>query len=178
MGVGMVASIEQLSYPFQITGFWFTVAGTALALAGLVWAIIAAKRAKGAREQAGEARDAAIRLGRVTQLGDLIGEMQELQTMLARADFGAVTSKSNQLRGRVVRFKEEAYTELGEVEMEKLDLAREQLTSVVEFLASSKGQEEFKVAQIQKAYGNANEALNFAVARHGQSEESSHGRRS
>ena len=44
--------------------------------------------------------------------------------MLARMDFPAIAGKANLLRGRVAKFKTEAYTELGDEEKDDPDLAR------------------------------------------------------
>ncbi len=159
---------ESLPYWGQWLGLATTLVGTAVGIAGLVWAWIAAKRAAGAREQAELARKAATRLGRIAQLGDLIADMHELQTMLARKDFAAIAGKANLLRGRIVRFKAEAYIELGDEEKEDLDLARKQLETTAEVAALGKASETHRMGKIQLGYGQANEALNRVVAIHGQ----------
>lgn len=165
----MNGDAQNLSYFAQWFGLITTVLGAGLGGASVVAACVAARRALGAREQAELAKQAATRLGRIVQLGDLIGDMQELQIMLARADFLAIAGKANLLRGRIVRFKSEAYSELSEEENESLDLARDQLQAIVKRSVSRRGGNEFKAGQIQTAYGVAYEALNQVVAIHGQS---------
>jgi hypothetical protein len=156
---------ESLSHTAQWIGFVATVLGLAVGIGSLAWAWVAASRAKGAREAAQSARQAAIRLGRVAQLGDLIADVQELQTMLAREDLTAVSSKANHLRGRIVRLKSQAYTELRLEEQENLDAARDQLQLIVD-KATGKASQEHKIREIQRAYGLANEALNRVAAIH------------
>ena len=81
---------ESLSYAAQLIGFVASVLGTLVGVGAFVAAWIAAARAKSARQ-------AAIRLGRIAQLGDLIADMQELQAMLARTDFASIAGKANLL---------------------------------------------------------------------------------
>ncbi len=154
---------QTLSYTAQWIGLAATVLGLAVGIGSLVAAWVAASRAKGAREAAESARQAATRLGRIAKLGDLIGDMQELQTMLARADLHAIAGKANLLRGRIVRLKSEAYTELRFDEQENLDLARGHLAAIVK-VATGKASQEHKSAQIHLGYGVANEALNRVFA--------------
>jgi hypothetical protein len=164
----MDGSVDNLPYGIQWLGLAATLVGTGLGAASLVWAIKAAVRAKSAREMANQARAAAVRAGRVAHLSDLIADMQELQAMLARCDFLAIAGKANLLRGRIVRFKAEAYNELGVEEKENLDLARGHLEGVAKVAATSTANEESKAGRVQLGYGNANEALNKVVAIHRQ----------
>ncbi len=138
----MYGAAQNLSYWTQSLGLAATLLGTVLGAGSLIWAYLAAQRAMGAREAAELAALAATRLGRIAQLGDLIADMQELQPMLARADFPAIAGKANLLRGRVVRFKTEAYTELADQATESLDLAREQLQIIAKVAATSKAGDE------------------------------------
>jgi len=158
---------QTLSYTAQWIGLVATGLGLAVGIGSLAAAWVAASRAKGAREAAESARQAAIRLGRIAKLGDLIGDMQELQTMLARADLHAIAGKANLLRGRIVRLKSEAYTELMFEERGNLDLARDHLELIVK-TATGKARQEHKIGEIQRAYGAANEALNKVAALHAQ----------
>ena len=162
---------QNLPYYGQWLGLAATLFGAGLAAGSFYCAKLAARRAKAAGDKAELARQAATRLGRIAQLGDLIADMQELQTMLARTDFPAIAGKANLLRGRIVRFKTEAYNELREEESEKLDLAREQLQTMAEYAATGKASQENKTGRLQIAYGNAYEAMNAVVAIHGQKAE-------
>jgi len=83
---------ESLPYMTQVAGFVATVAGAALSAFSFLFAWLAAHRAKAARE-------AAIELGRIAQIGDIVADMQELQTTVARRNFAAVADKVNLLRG-------------------------------------------------------------------------------
>src|SRR3970040_276424 len=112
---------------WQWWGVFATLLGAVLSLVGVFVSGWAVWNAKGAKQQAQLAREAAIRMGRVTQLSDLIAEMQELQTMLARRDFESIAAKCSHLRGRVVRFKKESYNLLGQDENADLDMTRDQL---------------------------------------------------
>jgi len=67
---------ESLPYMTQVAGFVATVAGAALSAFSFLFAWLAAHRAKAARE-------AAIELGRIAQIGDIVADMQELQTTVA-----------------------------------------------------------------------------------------------
>ena len=118
---------DNLPYWLQWVGLLATLGGAGVSLASLIWAIRAARSAKTASEEATLAKQAATRLGRVAQVGDLINDMQELQAMIARSDFPAIAAKASHLRGRVVRFKGESYTDLSEEEQQGLDSARDQL---------------------------------------------------
>ena len=111
----MLLALDNPAPILQWVGLVATLAGAWLAW----WAWW---RAKGAREQARLATEAAIRLGRVAHLSDLIADMREHQEMLARSDLAAVPAKCQHLRGRVVRFKTEAYTEMRDVERQNLVL--------------------------------------------------------
>ena len=148
--------------------YWAQSVGLAASVLGAGIACVAARRAKGAREQAEMAKQAATRLGRVAQLSDLIADMRELDAMLARADFPAIGMKANLLRGRIARFKTEAYTELGGQEREDLDLAREQLQAITKVAVGRTFKDETRKARIPLGYGNAYEALNRVFAIHGQ----------
>jgi len=163
----MGGAVPSVSHGAQWLGLIATLAGTVLGGLSFAFAMIAAWRAKGAREQARLAKEAAIRLGRIAQLGDLIADMQELQTMLARNDFPGIAGKGNLLRGRIVRFKAEAYPELTESEKQNLDLARGQLEVIVRVAAIGKARPERRQGDIQLGYGKAHEALNHVVAMHG-----------
>jgi len=149
----------------EFLGFAGTILGTGLAGLSLLWAILAARRALDASQQAKEAKHAAIRLGRIARLEDLMADMQELETMSAEADFHAVARKADRLRGRVARFKEEAYTVLTGDERASLDLAREQL-KIIQQSALGKAAKENKRARIQKGYGEAYEAVNRVFGVH------------
>jgi hypothetical protein len=150
----------------QWAGLWSTVVSAVFGFLGLIASVFAAVKAKGAKEQAAAAREAAVRAARVAELADLISEMQELQIMLARTDFAAIAAKCSHLRGRIARFKNQAYTELGENERAHLDVAREQMQILGRIAAVGKAKDETRTGQIQVAYGVANEALNSAVAIH------------
>ena len=145
---------------------WAQWLGLLATITGALLALWAGLKAKGAREQARAAKEAAVRLGRVAQLGDLIADMRELQEMLARGDLPGVAAKCQHLRGRVVRFKAEAYTELREEERQNLDLARRHLEEIGEVAAVGRGKESGRIGRIQLAYGKANEALNRVFAMH------------
>ena len=80
----MIAAAQSLSYFAQWVGLAATMSGAVFGAGSLIWAYVAARRAKGAREQAELARQAAVRSGRVARLGDLIADMQELQAMMRR----------------------------------------------------------------------------------------------
>lgn len=137
----------------QWIGLLATMVGTAFSL----WAVI---NSRGAKKQANLARQAAVRLGQIAQLGDLIAEMQELQVMLARTDFDSIVMKCNHLRGRVVRFKNEAYNDLSEEQAANLDGARAQLEIMSEVAVSIRATDSSRIGKIQLAYGRAHEALN------------------
>jgi len=62
--------------------------------------------------------------------------------------------------------KSEPYTEWTPEEQENLDLARGLLKYIVK-VATGKASSEHKIGQIQRGYGEANEALNRVAALHG-----------
>ncbi len=159
---------DNLPYYAQVIALVATLFGAVIGVFSLIWAVKAARRAKGAREAAELAHAAAARAGRVARLSDLIADMQELQAMLARTDFAAIAGKANLIRGRVARFKTEVYTELGDEEKLKLNLARSQLESIAKVATIGRARDEHRAGQIQLAYGVAHEALNTVVALHGQ----------
>ena len=165
----MGGAVPSVSHGAQWLGLVATLAGTVLGGLSFAFAMIAAWQAKGAREQARLAKEAAVRLGRIAQLGDLIADMQELQTMLARNDFPAIAGKANLLRGRVVPFKHEALMGLDDTERENLDLARAQLESIAKVAATGKASVKSRAGRIQVGFGRANEALNRVVGVHAQS---------
>lgn len=143
----------------QWVGLLATVLGAGLAF----WAALSAK---GAKEQATEAKLQAIRLGSVLRLGDLIFDMQELQAMISRKDFHSISAKCSHLRGRVVRFKTESYNLLSESAAADLDLVREQLEAIGRVAATGKGLDENRLGRIQLAFGHANESINRVFAIH------------
>lgn len=145
----------------QWFGLLATLVGTLFSIGAFISALFASSRAR-------EARDAAIRAGRVARLSELIEDMQELQTMLARSDFPAISAKCGHLRGRIARFKTEAYTKLREQEIQELDIAREQLEIIGTESLRGKLTETNRRIRIQTGFGKANEALNRIVASHGQ----------
>lgn len=139
---------------------WAEWAGLIATVVGTLFAFLAAMRAKGARVQANLAKEAAIRLGRIAQIIDMVGDLQELQTMLARQSFGAVADKCARLRGRVVRFKEEAYNDLSVKEAENLDSAGMQLEIIARVAAEGKDVARKRTESIQRAYRQLEVALN------------------
>ena len=156
--------MELLNHDVPPLGQWLGLVGT---FAGTAFALWAALSDKSAKKQAEEAKQAAIRLGRVLQLTDLLADMQELQLMLARMDFQALAAKSSHLRGRIVRFKTEAYNLLKPEAAESLDLARDQMESISN-AATQVGniRDETRIYRIQVALGHANESLNAVFAIH------------
>lgn len=148
---------DAIPNPGQWFGLLMTIAGTLLT----VWAVVSAR---GAKQQAREAKEAAIALGRVLQLSDLISDMQELQAMLARKDFDSIAAKCTHLRGRVVRFTHEAYNELSAIEHESLNLTRAQLEGITRVASVGKGLDENRIGKIQMAFGLANEELHKVFA--------------
>lgn len=137
----------------QWLGLATTVLGTGLAF----WAAPSATRAS---RIASEARAAAVRIGRTLELSDLLSDMQELHAMLARRDFESITAKASNLRGRVVRFKVQAYTLLLEEYASDLDTARTHLESIESEASSSRTVDATKILRISSAWGHAFEALN------------------
>lgn len=138
---------------WQWIGLFATLIGSVLAL----WAAVSAT---GAKRQATAARDSATRLGYVLQLSDLVLDMQELQTMLARHDYEAVAAKASHLRGRIVRFKTQAYNSIREDDAQNLDVARDQLEIIGRVASDWRGKPENRPGRIQIAFAAANEALN------------------
>jgi hypothetical protein len=90
--------------------------------------------------------------------------------------FDHVAAKANLLRGRIVRFTAEAYTELSGEQREKLNLARNQLESMVG-VAVGKAGDASKRGRIEIGYGEVLEAINVVVAVHGTKRESGNVRR-
>ena len=142
---------------WQWIGLFATILGTGMAF----WAALSARSAK---QQAMEAKEAAIRVGHVLQLSDLLQDMQELQTMLAREDFDAIGAKTSTLRGRIVRFKRESYNRLEEEDEKQLDRARDHLESITRTAANSQLKKENRTGRIQLAFAEVTEALNHVVA--------------
>ena len=147
--------------PFwQWFGWLATIAGTCLAL----WAALSAK---GAKQQAREAKEAAIRLGRVLELSDLINDLHELDAMIARAEFQAIAAKSGHLLGRVVRFKAETYNLLSATQSADLDRAREQLEQITRAAAKEgTAKDATRIGRIQIGVAEVNECLNRVFAIH------------
>lgn len=145
---------------WQWAGLVATFAGTLFAL----WAALSAKRAG---QRAEEAKDVAFRVGRVLQLSDLIDDLKEIQSMLARAEFQSIAAKASHLRGRVVRFRIEAYNELGNAERLSLATAREHLVIIGQEAVNRRLADVTRVERIQVAFGNLVDALNrvFALLR-------------
>lgn len=143
---------------------WLQWLGLVATLVGAAFSMWAALSAKSARKQAVLARQAAISLGRVTQLGDILSDMQELQTLITRGDFDGIAPKATHLRGRIVRFKEEAYSELSDDVMEHLDAARDQLREIEKASSVGAALPATRKGRIQVAYGHAMEHLNSVFA--------------
>jgi hypothetical protein len=78
----------------QWIGLCATLLGTLTAIASALLALYSARRAQSASASAALAAAAARRLGRVTQLGDLILDMQELQAMIRSGDDGFLSRQS------------------------------------------------------------------------------------
>ena len=140
---------------------WIGLFATILGMGMAFWAALSARSAK---QQAQEAKEAAIRIGHVLQLSDLLLDMQELQTMLAREDYEAIGAKTSTLRGRIVRFKRESYNSLGDDVAEQLDRARSHLKKITQAATNSKLKKQTRTERIQVAFAEVTEALNFVAA--------------
>jgi hypothetical protein len=160
---------QNLPYLHQLLSYVATVAGAILSLIGMVAAIYAARKAKGAKDAAVDAQRSAIRLGRIAQIGDLIGDMQELESMIAREDFAAISQKCARLTGRIARYKQEAYTDLSEEGAQHLDEAGAQLESLGKIASVGVGKPENRWGRLRLGYQNANKSLNsvFGIVRTG-----------
>ena len=142
---------------WQWVGIVVTIAGTALSC----WAALAAQSA---RKQAKRAAEAAVRLGRVVQAADLILELKELESLLVRGDLDAVVDKATHVRGRVARFRSEAYHELPESELGELLLATDQLARIASINAGRQ-QPANKTAAIRVALSDIALLLNAVAGR-------------
>lgn len=132
---------------WQWVGIAATVAGTGLSL----WAALAAWAAL---KQARLAADVARRLARIVQIADVLADLQEMETLVARGDLKSTTAKANLMRGRIARFgvRREAYDELSEEERNELLLSQEQLTKIP-LIVAGRQQVENKLAAIEIALG-------------------------
>src|ERR1700688_3561900 len=88
---------------------WIGLFGTLVGAGFSLWGVFSARSAK---QQASLARQAALRIGHITRIEDIIGEMRELEIFIARKDMELIAMKCNQLRSRVARFKPDAYNQL------------------------------------------------------------------
>lgn len=159
--------MDWLYNPVPNVGQWFGLFATFLGLAATFGAAVwAALRAKGAERQAKEARDAAIRLGSVLHLSDLLEDMQELQAMLAREDFDGLAAKAGTIRGRIERFgrQQSRYGLSTEETAQALDMAKGHLSIIIKVAAQWTGKPENRPRKIRIAVANAYEALNHAFA--------------
>jgi hypothetical protein len=150
---------------WQWIGLFATILGLAATFGAAVWAAL---RAKGAEKQSKQARDAAIRLGNVLHLSDLLEDMQELQAMLAREDFDGLAAKAGTIRGRIERFgRQQALYGLSTDETaQALDMAKGHLDVIMRAAAQWTGKPENRPGRIRIAVANAYQALTKAFANH------------
>jgi hypothetical protein len=88
-----------------------------------------------------------------------------MQAMLAHRYFEGIAAKAAQLRGRVIRFRKEAYNSFNEEQAADVDRAREQL-EIISDTAIHVGnmKDETRIQRIQSAFGQISEALNSVLA--------------
>lgn len=84
--------------------------------------------------------------------------------MIGRGDFRSLEAKCNLLRGRIVRFKTEAYTDFTVDDLQHLDIARAQLELIGEVAGDNRMSDARKTTRVQVGYGKANESLNCIMA--------------
>lgn len=90
-----------------------------------------------------------------------------MQGMLARRDFEEIAEKSARLRGRVIRFRAEAYNSLNEEQAAEIDRARGHLEIITDKATQSGNmKDETRIQHIQSAFGQISEALNAVLAVH------------
>lgn len=150
---------ESLPYTWQLVGFWATIIGTLLSLVSVGAAVVAAVQATGARDAARQARAAAIRLGRLATINDLIGDMHELQTLLISGSFDVIGVKATNLRGRVAGFKMEAYTELEGKQLTQLDNVLGQLEIIGRIAVRDPAGDGDRLARMRNGHSMAFDAL-------------------
>ena len=139
---------------------WAQWLGLLATVAGTVFALWAAISAKGAKQQAIEAKLAAVRLVRTLELSDLISEMQELYALFAQRDFESIYTKAFRLRGRVVRFSTQMRLLLSEEQATELDAVDKWLQSLTDIATTSKINDNTRIARIRFAVERAHDALN------------------
>ena len=140
---------------WQWAGLAATFAGTLLAL----WAALAAQSA---RTQAKRAVEAAVRLGTLFQIADLLAEVGELEIITTREDLELIEWKAGRVHGRIARFSHDVYDDLNLREREQLTLAREQLV-ILKTIAAGRKQAVNKLPLIRAAVGEVTVALNAVV---------------
>lgn len=140
---------------------WIGLLATLMATGLTVWAAVSAKRAQ---LRASEARDAAVQIGDIIQLTDLLQDLEELQGLLVREEFGSLAARANVIRGRIVRFKSRSYNLFTNVAV-ALDDVRDQLEEVRRVASEWTGKPENQPGRIQRAIALANEKLNEAIAK-------------
>lgn len=159
--------LREIPWHWQWIGLAATVLGAFLSLASFVAAWVSASRAKQARDNAERAWMVARRFSRLSQLVELLADMQELQTTIAFSKSPRmVAMKCDRLRGRVSRFRAECERDLTASQLEDLDRARTQLDIMSE--ASTDGSKKPNFNQLQIAFGSANEAIGRVAGSHSQ----------
>lgn len=159
--------LREIPWHWQWVGLFATVAGVALSIASVAGAWVSARRAKQARDAANRAWEAAKRLGRLAQLEELSGDMQELQSfILGKAGARFITAKCDRLRGRVSRFKAENEQKLSVDELEGLDLARSHLDIMSQVCSENSKRPDH--TRLQTAFGHASVAVGRVTGSHSQ----------
>lgn len=135
--------------------------GFVATLAGFFAAGVAAWRANRAAEQAQAAKDAAIQTGQLFHVVDLVGDMQELQSIINEKHEVLVAAKADMIRGRIGRFLEEwkSSPDRDDRGEQKLHVVRLQLENISQEAVGSRRKPKNQWARIQIAFGEANQAL-------------------
>lgn len=145
---------------WQWIGLLATFVGAALSLCAVVAAWLA-------RGQAKRAVHETRRMARIIEAGELVAELQQLESSLSRGDFAAVAAQANKTRGQIVRYLHEAadVNALGSVERDGLLAARTQLIRITEVATNIRMKADNKGTQIRIALGELSESLNIVAGR-------------
>lgn len=157
----------RIEWLWQSPGPIWQWVGLAATLVGVVFSLAAFVAAWLARGQAKRAVEATRRLARAFDAADMIAELERLDAALSRADFHAVVTQANRLRGEIVRFLNEA-ADIGILsltERNALLVARSHSATITSVATNTRMKRETKMAQIGVALGELSENLNAVVGR-------------
>lgn len=143
---------------------WAEWLGWVASLLGALLALWAGCTAKGAKEQARLAKEAAIQRAHATSIGDLIAELKTIPQFASAYDWDAVAAKAQHVRGRLARFETDVYSENGGDDKTALASAVGALKAIVEAATAGRRTESTRAGRVRVKYGDALEAMERVYA--------------